>query len=116
MYAYDRTPLNAQSEGVVENTADWTKEKITIDAGYGNERLPLFLFLPKNVHPPFQTVLFYPSARVYFMPSSQDLGDLQFVDYIIKSGRALLYPIYKGTLRAHGAPRTTGSLRGSGIW
>jgi serine/threonine protein kinase len=97
MYAYDQNPLNAQSEGVVEDTADWTKEKITIDAGYGNERLPLFLFLPKHVHQPFETVLFFPSARVDLMPSSRNLGDLQFVDYIIQSGRALLYPIYEGT-------------------
>jgi hypothetical protein len=66
---------NIQSEGVVENTADWTKEKISIDAGYGNECLPLYLFLPKNVHPPFQVVLFYPNARVYFNTSSHDLGD-----------------------------------------
>ncbi|HEX7360717.1 MAG TPA: protein kinase [Bryobacteraceae bacterium] len=97
MYAYDHTALNAKPEGIVENTADWTKEKITIDAGYGNERLPLYLFLPKNVRPPYQTVLFFPSARVNTMPSSQNLGDLQFVDYIIQSGRALVYPIYKGT-------------------
>ena len=113
MYAYDRTPLNAQSEGVVENTPDWTKEKITIDAGYGNERLPLYLFLPKNVHPPYQTVLFFPSARVYLMPSSQDLGDLQFVDYVIQSGRAVVYPIYKGTYerRGHrGPPGAYGDL------
>ncbi len=102
MYAYDRRPLNARSEGAVENTQDWTKEKITIDAGYGNEPLPLFLFLPKHVHPPFQTVLFNPSARVYGLPSSQDLGDLQFVDYIIKSGRALLYPIYNGSYERTG--------------
>jgi DNA-binding winged helix-turn-helix (wHTH) protein len=97
MYAYDHRPLNAETEGVVENTADWTKEKIIIDAGHGNERLPMYLFLPKNVHPPFQTVVFFPSARVEFMPTSQTLGDLQFVDYVIKSGRALLYPIYQGT-------------------
>ena len=97
MYAYDHGPLNAETEGVVENTADWTKEKIIIDAGHGNERLPMYLFLPKNVHPPFQTVLFFPSVRVEFMPTSQTLGDLQFVDYVIKSGRALLYPIYQGT-------------------
>lgn len=103
MYAYDRIPLNAKSDGVVENTADWTKEKITIDAGYGDERLPLYLFLPKNEHPPYQTVLFFPSARVNSMPTSRDLGDLQFVDYIIKSGRALVYPIYKGTYERLGA-------------
>ncbi len=97
LYAYDKNPLNAKAEDVVENTPDWTKEKITIDAGYGNERLPMYLFLPKNVHQPYQTVLFFPSARVNFIPNSQKLGDLQFVDYVIKSGRALLYPIYRGT-------------------
>jgi serine/threonine protein kinase/formylglycine-generating enzyme required for sulfatase activity/predicted esterase len=113
MYAYDRTSVNAHSEGIVENTADWTKEKISIDAGYENERLPLYLFLPKNVHPPYQAVLFFPSARVNTMPSSQDLGDLQFVDYAIKSGRALVYPIYKGTYERvghRGLPGTIGDL------
>ena len=110
MYAYDHTPLNVKSEGVVEDTSDWTKEKITIDSGDGRERLPLYLYLPKNVHVPFQTVLFFPSARVSLMPSSQSLGDLQFVDYIIKSGRALLYPIYSGTYERRSRRRLPGSV------
>jgi len=102
MYAYDRTPVNPRSEGIVESTADWTKEKLTIDAGYENQRIPVYLFLPKNVHPPFQAVVFFPSARVNDMPSSTVLGDLQFIDYVIKSGRALLYPIYQGTYERNG--------------
>jgi predicted esterase len=110
MYAYDHIALKANSEGVVENTADWTKEKITIDAGYGNERLPVYLFLPKNVRPPYQTVLFFPSARVDTMPSSENLGDLQFVDYIVKSGRALVYPIYKGTYERLGTFMMPGDI------
>ena len=97
MYAYDRTPLNAKMEGIVEDTAAWTREKITIDAGYEGQRLAMYLFLPKNVRPPFQTVVFFPSARVEFMADSRNPGDMQFVDYAIKSGRALLYPIYQGT-------------------
>ncbi len=97
MYAYDPIALDPKSEGLVENTTDWTEEKIAIDAGYGKERLPVYLFLPKNVRPPYQTVLFFPSARVNTMPSSQHLGDMQFMDYIIQSGRALVYPIYNGT-------------------
>jgi len=44
------------------------------------------------------------------MPSSQRLGDLQFVDYIIKSGRALLYPIYSGTYERRGQRRLPGSV------
>ena len=105
LYAYDKRPLNAKTEGA-EQTADWKKERITIDAGYGSERLPLYLFSPKNVRPPYQTVVFYPSARVNFMPSSANLGDMDFVDYVIKSGRALVYPIYRGTYerRPEGTP------------
>lgn len=110
MYAYDKRPLNPQSEGVVEKTPDWNKEKITIDAGYDNERLPVFLFLPRNTHPPFETVLFFPSARVDIMPSSQILGDMQFIDYVIKSGRALIYPIYKGTYERTGKRAIVGSV------
>ena len=97
MYNYDKRPLNPQPSGAPEDTPDWTKQKITIDAGYENEHLPMFLFTPKNVKPPYQTVVFFPSARVNFLPTSDHLGDLDFVDYVIKSGRALLYPIYRGT-------------------
>jgi serine/threonine protein kinase len=97
MYRYDPDPLNAKSEGIIETNANWTKEKITINAAYGNERLPLYVFLPKNIRPPYQAVLFFPSARVNTMPSSENLGDLDFFDYVIKSGRAIVYPVYKGT-------------------
>src|SRR5262249_7043715 len=83
MYAYDKRALDAQSEDLIEDTPDWTKAKITIDAGYEHDRLPVYVFLPKNVPPPFQAVVFSPSARVNQMPSSHKLGDLQFVDYII---------------------------------
>lgn len=56
-----------------------------------------YLFLPKNVRPPYQTVVFFPSARVLDLPSSQTLGDMKFIDYVIKGGRAILYPVYQDT-------------------
>jgi hypothetical protein len=97
MYAYDQRPLNPQMEGAAEEAPDWTRQRISIDAGYENKRLPAYLFLPKKVRPPFQTVVFFPSARVNNLPDSHDLGDMQFIDYVIQSGRALIYPIYSGT-------------------
>jgi serine/threonine protein kinase/dienelactone hydrolase len=97
LYAYDKTPLNARVEGVVQDTADWREEKITFDAAYNNERMAAYLFLPKKVSPPFQTVVFFPSARVLDLANSQTLGDTKFFDYIVQSGRAVLYPIYQGT-------------------
>ncbi|MGC2619895.1 MAG: SUMF1/EgtB/PvdO family nonheme iron enzyme, partial [Acidobacteriaceae bacterium] len=97
LYAYSKSPLNVQDGGVVEETEDWKEEKVTFDTAYG-ERMAAYLFLPKRVKPPYQTVLFFPSARVMFQPpDSSHLGDLQFFDYIVQSGRAVMYPVYQDT-------------------
>lgn len=97
MYAYDKTPLNAKVEGVVQDTADWREEKITYDTAYNNERMAAYLFVPKKVQPPYQTVIFFPSANILSIHSSQTLGDIKFFDYIVQSGRAVLYPVYQDT-------------------
>jgi hypothetical protein len=98
LYAYQKTPLNAKSEGVIKETRDWREEKVSFDAAYNGERMAAYLFLPKNIHPPYQTVLFFPSARVMFLPdNSRELGDIKFFDYLLQSGRAVLYPIYEDT-------------------
>ena len=98
MYNYDHTPLNVQTESVPQDSPQyWRKEKVTFDAAYGKERMAAYIFLPVKVRPPYQTVVFFPSARVLFTPDSETLGDMQFIDYVIQSGRAVIYPVYKGT-------------------
>ena len=75
----------------------WKKEKITFDAAYGTERVIAYLFLPKKVLPPYQTVIYFPgSATVHFNSSDSQLR-MRYIDFIIKSGRAVIYPIYKST-------------------
>jgi serine/threonine protein kinase/dienelactone hydrolase len=102
MYSYDHTPLNAKVESVAADSKDWRKEKITFDAAYGNVRMAAYLFLPAHVRPPYQTVVFFPSARVLGIPNSDTLGDMQFIDYVIQSGRAVIYPVYQGTYERAG--------------
>ena len=98
LYAYPNSPLNATDGGAVKETEDWREEKVTFDTAYGGERMSAYLFLPKRVRPPYQTVLFFPSARVLFLPSdSSNLGDLGYFDDIIQSGRAVMYPVYEDT-------------------
>ncbi len=97
MYAYDRTPLNAKPEPSAQDSNDWRKEKITFDAAYGQERMAAYVFLPAHARPPYQTVVFFPSARVVDIPNSETLGDMKFIDYVIQSGRAVMYPVYKCT-------------------
>ncbi|MGA7158880.1 MAG: bifunctional serine/threonine-protein kinase/formylglycine-generating enzyme family protein [Acidobacteriaceae bacterium] len=100
MYAPSQSPLHTVEQGVVAETADWREEKVTIDTGYRGERMAVYLFLPRNVKPPYQTVLFFPSARVDFIADNKNgtaLGDLKFFSYIVQSGRAVVYPIYQDT-------------------
>jgi eukaryotic-like serine/threonine-protein kinase len=109
LYAYDKAPLNAKIEGVVQETPDWREEKITYNTAYDNQRMAAYLFLPKNVKPPYQTVVFSPSARVLALHDSRNLGDVTFFDYIVQSGRAVLYPIYYGTYERQGSTAWPGS-------
>ncbi len=97
MYSYDHTPLDARPEKVAQDSPDWRKEKVTFNAAYDGERMAAYLFVPAHVKPPYQTVVFFPSARVLDLPSSDTLGDMKFIDYVIQSGRAVFYPVIKGT-------------------
>lgn len=96
LFAYDRSELNSKIESV-EDSEFWKKEKVSFNAAYGNERVPAYLFLPKNAKPPFQTVIFFPGANVRRAGSSRQLESMSRLDFIVKSGRAVLYPIYQGT-------------------
>ncbi len=95
-YAYDRSPLAAKTEAVDDTPPYWRKETVSFAAAYGGERVPARLFLPKNATPPYQTVVLFPSAYALSAGSSNRL-DLERFDFIIRSGRALLYPVYQGT-------------------
>jgi eukaryotic-like serine/threonine-protein kinase len=100
LYVYSRLPMHETDGGVVKETADWRLEKVTVDTPYRGERMAIYLFLPKNVKPPYQTVLFFPSARLDYIFDSKNgaaLGDLRFFDYIVQSGRAVVYPVYQDT-------------------
>ncbi len=100
-FSYDEMDLNARVESRDEAFEDWTLEKITLDAAYGGERIIAYLFLPKDTAPPYQTVIYFPGSASLFQTSSDDLGRYHefeiFLSFIVKNGRAVLFPVYKGT-------------------
>ena len=105
LYQYDATaPLNHVVEAT-EELPSWRKETITFDAAYGRERVRAYLYLPKTSSPPYQTVVFFPGGDAMFLKSSRELR-MQSIDFLMQSGRALLYPVYKGTYER---PRDPGS-------
>ena len=60
------------------------------------ERMPAVLFLPKRVKAPYQTVVIWPASDAFILRDRQHLS-MSFVDYLVRSGRAVLYPIYEHT-------------------
>ena len=83
-----RRPLHETVDGVVKETADWREEKVTFDTGYRGERMSAYLFLPKNVRPPYQTVLFFPSARVILFQTTKVAGTWAISNFSTTSFRA----------------------------
>lgn len=97
MYLYDRGGLDPKVEATDDSSPVWRKQKVTFRTAYGGERMAAYLFLPKSSHPPYQTVVFMPWATAVFVPSSSNLVSLDWIEFVIKSGRAVLYPVFQGT-------------------
>ena len=98
LYSFDHRDVNAKVESIDDSSRDWRLEKVSYPAAYGSERIPAYLFLPKNAKPPYQAVVVFPGANaVYERSSTRVAGDAGGFNFILRSGRAVLYPIYKST-------------------
>jgi dienelactone hydrolase len=95
-FEYDRTPLNPEVQ-LLDTTEDWTRQRIEIDAAYGGERLPAYLFLPRKGRPPYQTIIYFPGSNSIHTRTAEGSLETRNFDYIVKSGRAVMYPVYKST-------------------
>ena len=108
LFSYDRTPLNAEVISVDDSPEEWQTEVVTIDAAYGDERLDVYLHVPKGLTPPYQTIVYFPGSGVInrpnqrpqiggAAPSGSEKGGLGGIEFLLKSGRAVILPVYKGT-------------------
>jgi serine/threonine protein kinase/dienelactone hydrolase len=99
-FSYDNMDLNDRVEFRKESN-DWFQDKITYDAAYGGERIIAYLFLPKNAKPPYQTIIYFPGSGSVHTRSSVNLESYDeykvFLSFLVKSGRAVLFPVYKAT-------------------
>ena len=107
MYAYDRTALHARVESVDDTSPEWRKERVSFDAAYANDRVVAFLFLPRNAAPPYQTVLFIPGGTAMRERTSENL-ELRRVDFLLRTGHAVVYPVCQGMYERHLASAPSG--------
>ena len=100
-YSYDPTALDARIEHT-EDTREWRRERVSFAAAYGNERVLANILIPKNAPPPYQAVIWFPGAYAFDLKHTD--GDLPFsyyFDFLPRSGRALVYPVYQATYERH---------------
>jgi serine/threonine protein kinase/formylglycine-generating enzyme required for sulfatase activity len=94
-YKYDKKPLNAKIIAR-EEKENWIEEKIEFDCPLG-DRITGFLFLPKNVREPFQTIVWDPHGAVYDLGAPANWTAEILFSGNIKSGRALFVIVPKGS-------------------
>ncbi len=96
-YSYDRGPLDPKIERMEEGEY-WRRERVSFAAAYGGERVLANILLPKNAAPPYQAVIWFPGSYAEGLKSSdRELVFSYYFDFLPRTGRALVYPVYKGT-------------------
>jgi formylglycine-generating enzyme required for sulfatase activity/cephalosporin-C deacetylase-like acetyl esterase/predicted Ser/Thr protein kinase len=102
-YEYDKTALHDTLDGTEDSSPYWIRQKVSFDAAYGNERMIAYLYLPKKSKPPFQAVIHFPGTFAMQVPSIDEYPESR-LEFLIKTGRAVVFPVYRGTFQR----RTTG--------
>jgi eukaryotic-like serine/threonine-protein kinase len=100
LYSYDKIELESEIAFSDDSHKYWTKQKIFFNAGRRGDRMFAYLFIPKDYPPPYQTLIIFPGASALDIRSSgegETLLSWATVDLIIRSGRAVLYPIFQST-------------------
>ncbi|HET6702262.1 MAG TPA: hypothetical protein VFH14_10685, partial [Gemmatimonadaceae bacterium] len=112
VYAYDRTPLEAETVRVSDTLPDYRRETVSIKTAYGQEHMEVHLFIPRDVSPPYQSVVWFPGGDAFLLRSSETLSSSFLVDFIPRTGRVLVAPVYEGMYERFEAPANSpGALR-----
>jgi serine/threonine protein kinase/formylglycine-generating enzyme required for sulfatase activity/dienelactone hydrolase len=108
-YSYDKSPLNPVVEAPDVTSPYHIRQRVTFNAAYGSERVPAYLFFPKNAKPPYQTVLIFPGSSAFELKSIDAYASINIAMFT-RSGRAVVFPIYKGTFERTRVDTSTPAL------
>jgi formylglycine-generating enzyme required for sulfatase activity/cephalosporin-C deacetylase-like acetyl esterase len=93
-------PLEPHVESTDESPRHWVRQKVSYAAGYGGERVTAWLYLPKSARPPYQVVIQMGGASTFARRTSAkdlDIFGFHYAEYLIRGGRAVLLPLWKGS-------------------
>jgi len=82
----------------------WIRRKILLPTDDPEDPLPVLLFLPEDAIGPLQSILFFPPGDTGGILSDSIDISRYHIDFVVKSGRALVWPILIGSYE-RGRPR-----------
>ena len=109
-YEYVPTDLGPRVEAT-DTALHWIRQRVSYTAAYGGERIAAWVFLPRNAEPPFQTVVYFPGGSAFSPRASENPTEMTLISYVPRSGRALVYPVYKGSYERAVESRASGIAR-----
>jgi predicted esterase len=116
LYTYDRTELASKIEDVDDTNRDWRIERVSFRAAYGEERIITYLLLPRNVQPPYETILYMPGSGAWDQRTPFSFTNPNF-SFLVRSGRAVVFPVYKGSFeRANNEYNGGDQLKSTNLW
>ena len=99
-FRYDPSPLAAKIEAD-EPTVIGRMQTVSFAAAYGGERMMAYVFLPEGDRPRRQVVVVFPGSNAIHTRVFNPF-DMRRIDFIVRSGRALVLPVFKGTYHRGG--------------
>lgn len=107
LFSYEPKNLNSRTIEVDRSDPEWVKERVSFEAAYSEEQVPGVLLCPKNGNPPFQVVIYSPTASAQRLTSTQSLEGRGRWDYVVRNGRAVFHPVFFNTYgRTKTRPKT----------
>ncbi|MEO6081152.1 MAG: SUMF1/EgtB/PvdO family nonheme iron enzyme [Steroidobacteraceae bacterium] len=111
-FEYTSGPLNATAVTTMATTEEWVKQRVTIDTGYNGERMDVILFVPRHARPPYQPIVLFSGSQIFSSTVTSDSVEPGYagfpLDYVIKSGRLLVQPIFQGSYERFKRPLDPG--------
>ncbi len=108
-FTYDVTPLEAKVEESGQTPDGFEYEVVSLNPAYQGSRLRVLVMLPDDVSTPRQAVVIFPGSTALIQP---DVGawtepwELS-PEYLLRSGRAVIVPVLKGTYSRQDGLRST---------
>ncbi|UCD25875.1 MAG: SUMF1/EgtB/PvdO family nonheme iron enzyme [Gemmatimonadota bacterium] len=94
-YEYDRLSATPVVEAI-DTSRNWIRERISYDVAYREDPAVVYVYLPKTGQRPLQSVVYWPGGNALRLDHIDQYRGFN-IDFVVRSGRALLFPVYTAT-------------------